>query len=449
LGGGGQFKIDPQGSLGANSFEPTKDEFNRCSVSAVKYDMPEISYYDVGINPVVPQSHDVVFAKAFLNVSNRPTVGPWWDPTSPWMFDPNPPAEVIAFRNSYIAPAQPLQASAGSKCPYSPGNHPAMPSLSAFPEWNYNHVVVNSPGGYATGRVAANSRGAKVYHPLADTNDTTKVIRGTTAGPEWHTGYRMQRYKQTANSAKLGAYGNTSTIQFAFRDIETRIKAYGYYATWVLKSISPTYIIIGNSVYNQGAPGYPAGIYHYWGVEAVVTITVTYHAFNATIHPVYNYEYGPTPSSNDPYNCNGAPSDYGGWNPPFERKVLYATRNCSPVFGSVPATTTGTHFAYGFLNGTAGWGFSYSHTGNSSNNVNDVLSLKSRKRINYYKLPMSWLGGTYVTDATQYVSPTVDPTYIAYQGQKFTSAYGRPSNTRITTSLPTTPNDFKLWRRKV
>jgi hypothetical protein len=432
LGGGGQFKIDPAGSLGARSFEPTKDEFNRCSVSAMKYDMPEISYYDVGVNPTLPASHDVTFPHAFLNC------GVWMEPYD--YFDQSD--EANDFRKKWIVDAQPSMAAGGAKVPYGTG-HPPMPPLSAFPEWNYNHVVVNSPGGYATGRVTANSRGAKVYHPLADTNNATKVIRGTTAGPEWHTGYRMQRYKQTANSAKLGAYGNTSNIQFAFRDIETRIKAHGYYAKWTLKSIAPVYFIITNITYQ------PTRLYYAWAVRAAVTINVTYHAFNASIHPVYNYEYGPTPSSSDPYNCNGGSSDYGGWNPPFERKVQYATTNCSPVFGSVPAATTGTHFAYGFLAGTAGWGFQYSHTGNASNDINNVLSLKSRKRINYYKLPMSWIGGTYVTDATQYSSPTVDPTYIAYQGQKFTSSYGRPSGTRISTSLPTTPNDFKLWRRKV
>lgn len=451
LGGGQQFTIDPESSLGTNSYEPTRDENNRCSVSALRYNEPTISYYDVGVNPTLPQKHDVVFPKAFLSVSDRPGVGPWLDPTSSWMFTPPPPS-AVTFRDTYINPAMATAAANGSKCPYSAGNHPAMPALSAFPEWNYDHVTVNNVGTYVTGRSAINSRGACVYHPLADYHDSAKVIRGTTAGPEWHTGYRMQRYTQTVCGARLGAYGNNSYISFGFRDIETRIKAYGYYAKWTIKSIVPTYFIIQNSVYNQGSPGFPAGLYHSWGVEAVVTIEVTYHPFNSTVHPVYNYEYGATPSSSDPYYCGNAPSDYGGWNPPFTRKALYAVNNCAPF--QPTQVTAGDHFVYGYVNfnilGTKTWATQQSHSPTTpvSSDASNPLSLQSTKRINYYTLPMSW-NTNYSTYGTGYISPTVDSTYIAYQSQKFTNAYARPSTGIITTSYPSLPNNFKIWRRKV
>lgn len=447
LGGGAQFVIDPASTIGSNIYEPARDEFNRCSVSALKYNSPDISYYDVGVDPVLPPTHDVVFPKAYLLMSNRPTGGAnrWWDPTSPWMSDPNPPAWVVPFRQNYISPAQPIPASAGAKCPYSPGNHPPIPPLSAFPEWNYDHVVVNNKGTYNTNRVAANSRGAKVYHPLADYHDSVKVIKGTTAGPEWHTGYRMQRYKQTFSGAKLGAAGNTSNINFGFRDIETRIKAHGYYAKWTIKSISPTYFIIHNSVYSTGPEG--PGVYHDWGVEAVVTVTVTYHKFNSTIHPAYNYEYGPFPSSSD--ICNS--SDYGNWNPPFFRALEFALAGCSPIQPSLG--TGGNHFVYGTLStAQAGWFTQFSHSPTSpvTNNQNNVLSLLSLKRINDYKLPMSWNSGNYRAHITSHYSPVVDHSYISYQTQKFKEAWVKPISGRyIDTPYPSTPNNYKIWRRKV
>ena len=435
LGGGSQFTIDPQSSLGTNSYEPSKDELNKCSVIASKYGQPNISYYDVGVNPTLPEKHDIVFPYAFLNC------GEWMEPYD--YFDNS--AEAQAFRETWIRDAQPSFAAGGHKVPYGTG-HPTIPALSGFPEWNYNHVTVNNVGTYATGRVGINNRGARVYHPLADTNDSTKVIKGTTSGPEWHTGYRMQRYTQVVNEAKLGAYGNNSYIKFGFRDIETRIKAHGYYAKWTLKSIVPEYFIITNSTYR------PTRLYHNWAVRARVTIEVTYHAFNSSIHPVYNYEYGAQPDANDPYYCGNAPTDYGGWNPPFLRKVLYAQNSCSPF--QPPKVTSGDHIIYGYVNfnlsGAKVWNTQQSHTPTTavSNDINNILSLQSRKRINYYKLPMSW-SGTYLTYANGYISPTVDSSYIAYQSQKFTAFRSRPTGNILTTSFPSTPNDFKLWRRKV
>jgi hypothetical protein len=60
---------------------------------------------------------------------------------------------------------------------------------------------------------------------------------------------------------------------------------------------------------------------------------------------------------------------------------------------------------------------------------------------------MSW-NTNYATYGTGYVSPAVDASYIAYQSQKFTSTYGRPSDGGImTTPFPGSPNDFKIWRR--
>ena len=444
LGGGGQFTLDPAGSLGANSFEPGRDENNRCSVSALRYNQPEITYYDVGVNPTPPEKHDVVFPEAFVNMPDM-----WLEPYSTGFGDTSP--EAVAYRQNWIVNATQAAAAAGHKQPYGSG-HPPIAPLSAFPEWNYNHVVVNNPGTYGTGRVTTNSRGAKVTHPLADTNNTTQVIKGATAGPEWHTGYRMQRYKQTVCSAKLGANGNNSYIGFGYRDIETRIKAHGYYAKWTLKSIEPDFFIITNSFYPYGGGG---GLYHRWAVKARVTVEVTYHKFNASIHPAYNYEYGPKPSTADPYYCNGAPSDYGGWNPPFLRKIAYGVNNCAPFGGGGSGPTTGDHFVYGFVNfnipGTKLWTIQSSHTPTTAipSSTTNPLSLKAASRVGYYTLPMSW-NTNYATYGTGYVSPAVDASYIAYQGQKFTSSYGRPSGGGIiTTTFPGSPNDFKIWRRKV
>lgn len=433
------WSIDPERSIGSVIYDPY---FNPsiCGMTHEVYDEPEISYYNVGEDPVVPEPHDVVFEDANLLGS-----GEWRG-----LYDGNDTSTAAAnYWRDYIRPGQPDAIAYGASLLAYAGspNHPTMPPLSYYPEWNYNHVAANQIGAYVTVRVGTNSRNARVYHPLADTNDSTKVLRGTTSGPEWHTGYRMQSYNQLAHQVTFGLNG--ANLQFKMRSINTRIRPLGYYATWVLKSIVPKYIYFPSTRWQ--APWY----YHRWAVKAQVTVTVTYKKFNETLNPAAMYEYGSTLSQDAPVTCgrNRVYDTPSKWSPPWNRWSLALTAGCNSTLPSyLNSTTLGNHWAISYYDinfPSGGWQFQMSHSaGSPPTDLTDPKNPKSRKSINYYTYPLSWSAGPFLTGLSTYVSPTVDQNYISYQSQKFSSIFNKGS-VRTSSPYPLTPNNFKIWRRKI
>lgn len=428
--------VDPANGIVPDVFEPYT--ISACGDEIYSYEEPEISYYNVGVDPVLPATHDVVFSHALLVGS-----GEWLPPYA----NNDNSAPAVAYRENYILNGLPNREAAGNKQVYVSGVHPAMPPLSYYSDWNYNHVTINGLyGSYGTQRAGINVRGAKVYHPAADTNDTTKVIRGTTAGPEWHTGYRMQKYRQTAHYLKFDMNG--CSLQFGYRDIETRIRCLGYYATWQIKSIVPEYILL-EPYRIVGA----TDLYYTWRVRAIVTLEVSYHSFGVSSNPAYNYEYGSTLPSNAPVSCgvNRVYDTPTRWSPPWNRWMWAYNIACNPTNAQL-GITTGNHYLITRSSSTTAWTPSVrSHYTNPlSNDASNIASPKSRKKIEYFTVPLIWDTSKYTVDASYSYSPTVDSSYISHSTQQFTAikpANGARANFQV--AKPTTPNDFKIWRRKI
>lgn len=449
-------EIDPATAIGTNIFEPQSTYLagGTCGVTKTVYEIPEITYYDVG-SRLVPEPHIVEFPDALIELTPAKEISGYHETS-----------DFIADQDYYEAYIKPALAGAG-KCgmAYDQENHPGpdMPAIiNAFTYTNNNSSFGNL--------------GARSYYPPFD-NDAlpgNTVKRGVRADTIFHTGYRMQKYVQVKHDVVFAK--GFSRISAGLRHIETRMYALGYYAVWEFVSVTPKTVYA--SICPTCAPTDHPGDYRYtryrFQAKASVKIRVSYVSLNSNfieygpfrkdlptgIQPGQLTKYDPPVnySENHSYQGDMLTPPWAGWT--WERSLnpyTYDSTNNPPptmVLGSHYLITLGSDFG-----GRPIWAAQATHLSSAlPDSLTDIRNPKKLSTLLYYKNKMNWVTGpnpfSYLV--SQYQRANVDPSYISYGGQKFS----RLGNTLYPPSIalgkaikyagnPGSPDDFNIFRRKV
>lgn len=434
-------EVNPAAAIEPKFFEPNFYAPYGCYVSNGAYEIPKITYYDVG-SRLIPDEHIVEFPDALiqLNFSRRLNLS---EPSLSGFFDDT------AYFNTYVKPAL-----AGPNCgmAYSSGNHP-----------DPNPAIIDAFTFDGTGSTSKRLN-ARFYYPTKD-NDAlpgNTVKRGVQTGVDITTGYRMQKYVQIKHEAIFGTF--ESRISSGLRHIETRMYPLGYSARWEFINVVPKTVYA--TIYTAGSQ-YPWQVYSFQA-KASVFIRVYYIPFNYDV-----YEYGPfrkdvptgiQPGQLSPYNPPVAYSEANTYkgdilNPPWlgwkwERSLN--PFNYDPRYNPPPAIVLGSHWL--ITGDSGGWRALPTHTfGFLPSDINDLRNPKKLKTLLYYinKLNRVTANDAFNYWMSQYAQCVVDPSYISYGGQSFTrlgNTYLPPATNGKAirkSSIPETPDDFKIFRKKV
>lgn len=420
--------IDPAKHIGTNYFEPIRNfQTGECYVGKVKYEEPIITYYDVGTREV-PEPHEVIYKNMIVPLSGElDCINPRAPtafvtavtgrlPKSPYRtytyYPPTLSGEAAYFADlqAYIKNKQ-FGTCVGAG--YDPDADPPM-----YPDsW------------YAT-RYTPSVSSVKPLNPTRDSDGVTKIVHNL--GP-FHTGYRMQKYVQVSHSAKLGT--QSSNVSFAARDIETRMYAFTYTPKIEWKSAVPKWIIL-----NPIGGGFGSTIWSSY-VWCDVTFKISYIPNTRPPAGWTGYEYGSKPASGDPpiihypyppYGNNGPLFGGDEWYGPHPNGASHYMQN-----GNAPSTVNP-------------WLHQVSHaTGALPTVKTHIYSPQNINKISYYSIPVKISSGNTPFYARQYYSPPVDLNYTSYGAQAFSNIVIRPNTQLASGTIPSSPNNMKIWRRKI
>lgn len=427
--------VDPAAALGKNKYLPANYYPDGCSVQATAYEEPDITYYDVGVDPIPPEDHDVTFYDVSVAVGSG-------DGSLYTEF----PTEY-AFYSGCVQPVGLCGVIYNIACHGTPD----MVALSGA--WTYSPA---SGGG---------NRNARSYDPTRDRDPTNIVTRGIRSDTTFVTGYRMQKYVQLFHTAKLTT--SSASVSVGMRDIETRIRPLGYRAKWRFKSVN----LDGKTVYVSGSrqKNFYVSTF-YFTARADVTITVSYEKIPNP--PSRNtYEYGPYRDT--------VPTEYQRlyWSESYHEheyeyipvSTLFKKKYFNPPFQGwlreftptpyqpwpypvITGGVTGTHYVIGQVSTTTppAW----YPAGQTHEHKTPFKSLTSVVTAKNYKLPLKWRPITSTNlrfQCSGYYRAVVDPTYISYGGQLFTRLGNvfYPNPAILYASFPGTPDNFQIWRKLI
>lgn len=388
-------EIDPAKILGNTIFNPavtydyTYGSLLGCGVQKVNWEPPAITYYDVG-SSLVPEPHDVVFPDASISLMS----------TGLQIQEPSLPGftEDLLYYNTYVK-----EALAGpNKC-----------GMGYAPE----HPPIDMP---------------KV---IAAFTDTTGSKSGYSSG--FRTGYRMQKYIQKKH---LAIYSESqSSLAFGIRHIESIVRPLGYKPVYSFVSAVPRTVYAS---YHPGFVNYPK-IGYAFTAKATVTVRVSYIPFTSNV-----YEYGPYRDTLPPEWNNGWQAELMTYNgryltSPWLGWLWERSNHDNPSQNPQPTIVLGNHYliTMNLVGGKPTWGFAYSHTGSAlPDNIASPDDPRRLKDLLYYRKKLNWnnISQPYSMIMSQYSGPggvLLPPAIGGYARQ---NAY-----------LPGTPNDFKIFRRKI
>jgi hypothetical protein len=431
-----------------------------CGVRSAITLEPKIEYFTVGTDAEPPETNYVTFSHMYIQLSGY--VFPYENYK---VNDPvNYPVETDFYRTYWKNAEVGSIAYLDTRQTWISGIHPNPI------ESQYTDLAYSIPSGYLWNSCRDNIprltdsvkiRGANVYHPQFDycISGVAPIIKGTTQGPVFHTGYRMQRYVQQGHTATIAKDG--SQVWTRLRHLESVVRPLGYYAEWTIANITPTQIVI--------VPSHFVGPFLAYGCWAKATVVhkVSYTKFEQRTNPECMYEYGPIYSSDDSaINCRrytGEP-EVGkfGYNSPlyiWDWEVAQCKNpSYQPPNPSQPLP--GAYLKHYFLSNT----FTYWNTQNDNNywlthsasnmpsNLNDVLDPRSRQRINYYTWPLSWSSSQQNLLHSSYYTLKFDNTHKRYTPLRWTPSNSpdpslkMPYSTPKRITLPSSPQ-IKFWRR--
>ena len=390
-------EIDPASLIGTTIFNPatTYDYIYGgsslgCGVQRTNWEPPEITYYDVG-SRLVPESHDVVFPDASIGLMS----------TGLQIQEPSLPGftEDLLYYNTYVKPAL----AGANKC-----------GMGYAPE----HPPVNMP------------------QVIAAFTDTTGSKSGYASG--FRTGYRMQQYVQKKH---LAIYAQSqSTLAFGARHIKTVMYPLGYKPIYSFVSVVPKTVYAS---YHPGFVNYPK-IGYAFTAKAEVTVRVSYIAYDYSKY----YEYGPYRDTIPPEWNNGYQAELMTYNgryltSPWLGWLWERSNHDNPNQNPQPSIVLGNHYlmTYNQVSGRPTWGFVISHIGSAlPNNIANTEDPRRLKDLLYYTKKLNWnnISQPYSMIRSQYSGPGGVLLPPAVGGYARESAY-----------LPGTPNNFKIFRRKI
>lgn len=429
--------IDPAAALGKNKYLPLNYYPDGCSVRATAYEVPDITYYDVGVDPIPPQPHDVVFENVAIPCGKSNPYSLFW--------------EFVTEFAEYETCIKPYAGLCG--VPYTPTGCPQPDMVALSGAWTYDPVLGGS------------NRSARSYFPTLDRDPTNIVTRGIRTDTTFVTGYRMQRYVQLFHTAKLTT--SSASVSVGMRDIETRIRQLGYRAKWKFKSaeVNTVYISGNKQLTFYLAEAYYAG-------RGNVTIEVSYEKIPNPPSRA-TYEYGPYRDTvpveyqrlywsesyhEHEYEYIPVSPKYKKkyFNPPFQGwlREFTPTPYQTWPYPVINSSVTGTHYVIGQLGNVDAGVPAWYPAGQSHEHKPPFKSLTSVLTAKNYEQPLKWKPITPKNLAFQcsgYYRAVVDPTYISYFGQRFTRLgnvfYPKPAI--LYASFPGTPDNFKIWRKLI